>query len=145
LLCRWSINPSISDLQQHKNRLSKGNPPIFLLIQQAAEKMTGKHPSFFWIPSVLVFIGLEVGANRIKIGQTIHFPKNNLGSSLRRQIDVVHEVLSEAKDLGFEIFLDKDTEDEVVVACKFSKIFPSNLYYELSLMITRFLRFESNF
>lgn len=107
--------------------------------------MTGKHPSFFWIPSVLVYIGLEVGANRIKLNQIIHLPKNNLGNSLRRQIDVVCAVLDDAKDLGFEMFLDKDSEDEVVVACKFTKIYPSNLYYELSLMITRFLRFESNF
>ena len=107
--------------------------------------MAGKHPSFYWIPSVLIHIGREVGANKIKIGDIIYLPKDNLGNSLKRQMDIVKEVLSEVQDIGFEMFLEKRDNEEEIVACKFSKIFPPNLYYDLSAMITRFLRFESNF
>jgi len=96
--------------------------------------------SFSWLPSLLIFVSLEVGRRSGEALTRLHVPSRGhmrLGASLLQNIDSVQRVLSYSKLLGFTVSLENG---EVYV--NFENIYPTVLYSEISVQMTKFIHFE---
>jgi hypothetical protein len=138
--------------------------------------------SFYWLPSLLCHIGLEIGGLKINTygqksisprGETSPIEKipsimipnkkstlvippdqeildmnnQNLMNTLIDNIDMVTQVLAASSpDAGFMVKLEK-VEGEAVplVVIEFDRVYPSHVYSELSLLMSKFVRFELDY
>jgi hypothetical protein len=159
-------------------------------VQKASKKMKNQPVGFYWLPSLLCHIGLEIGGLKINttplqarqslikgefspidvqsptdsptIGykNTMVIPRDqeildmnnqNLKDTLIDNVLTVRRVLSfAAPDIGFNIVLESETgengeEIRPAVVIEFSRVYPSHVYSELSLVMSKFVRFELDY
>jgi hypothetical protein len=140
--------------------------------------------SFYWLPSLLCHIGLEIGGLKINTyGKSIS-PKDdtspidkiptliiptvkkstlvippdqeildmnnqNLMNTLIDNIEMVTQVLTTSNpDAGFIVKLEKNEEGAnlpPLVVIEFDRVYPSHVYSELSLLMSKFVRFELDY
>jgi hypothetical protein len=95
---------------------------------------------FYWLPSLLIFLSLEVEPISGKTGQYLVISKTKkLHEELNKNLNVVQRILSRCKDIGFQIEYEQETGDLIVVL---SNVYPTHIYAELSLNMKRFIQFE---
>jgi hypothetical protein len=96
---------------------------------------THEYISYFWLPSILIFI-----SSRISLIESnfLIIDDEKLEKSLKSSLIIVNDVLSSSKEIGFIVVADKN--DKLLI--NFLSIFPSHIYGDISLLITRFLRYE---
>jgi hypothetical protein len=116
-------------------------------IVNTSEKYKAIPVSWRWVPALLSHIGLEIGALRLTsvkvhdgevtpVSCTMTIP-NDFIRGITDHFEIAQEALSLAKDnLGFEMKLGEP------ILVEFSRTYPSHVYTDLGLQLSRFVRFE---
>jgi hypothetical protein len=142
-------------------------------IKAAIQSVIKKNPQkssfgFYWLPSMLVYVGREVAQKKLSERKLILIDQN-LCKSMKNNAEFVHSILDQAKELGMTVEfkskkkleakshkasiliqkietnkLQTTDDEESIVEISFSRIYPSHIYSELSMFVSRYIRFEIN-
>jgi hypothetical protein len=96
--------------------------------------------SFTWLPSLLMFLSLEIGRRSGEALTKLQIPNEGhmkLATNLKQNIEIVQKVLSYSKLLGFTVCLE---DDNVVIY--FESVYPTVVYSNISIHMTKFIHFE---
>ncbi|KAL0476889.1 ARC3 [Acrasis kona] len=126
-------------------------------IQKAKSVQKETHTFIHWIPALLSRIGLDAGGLRIRSqDQTPSSPSTTcvvaslvitepeLSKNLIKNFEVVEQIVSDCYScLGFDIKkrLQKDSGQPQIIV-EFGRTYPSHVYSQLGLLMTRFIRFD---
>eukprot|EP01080_Neovahlkampfia_damariscottae_P007722 gene7722-12192_t len=149
-------------------------PPFVIdnSIKAAIQSVIRQNPQkssfrFYWLSSLLVYIGRETAQKKISERKLI-LVDQNLCKSIKHNFEVVNSILSQAKELGMTIEIKSkkkvdvkshkasvliqkietnkfdEFDDDSIVEIYFSRVYPSHIYSELSMFVSRYIRFEIN-
>lgn len=95
--------------------------------------------AFYWLPTILVEIGLEIGKKNNVLNEKCLILNNlTLFKQISQNYELAKSLLSLANEVGFFIELLNDS-----IQINFTRIYPSHVYTDMSMFVSRFLRFET--
>lgn len=111
---------------------------------------SGKQLAFFWLPSLLIFVSLELGGHKMGDQAKFYLPsKEPLSNTMIKYFDTVKYIFDHVQqDIGFDVKLEtvdaqaEFEEDKFVICVQFLTAFPPHIYSNLSLHLSRFLHFS---